>query len=183
MHSRKPIFSLEDLAVLWCVADRDRLRENIKYYLRRRKLKKLVRGLYSIDEAYTELEVAQKLIPLSYISLHTALGLHGINFQYYSTIHSAAVISKRIKVKDTYFEYHQFKEQIVYNTLGVEKKDGYFLASPERAVCDTRYLWPNFYFDHSDSLNTDMLAEVAKIYKNKRLESEVRDLINDIKDK
>jgi len=42
----------------------------------------------------------------------------------------------------------KIKNTILTNSLGLEKKDNYFIASRERAFLDTVYLNKNYYFDN-----------------------------------
>jgi predicted transcriptional regulator of viral defense system len=89
-QTKKNIFTIQDLGVIWQQDQRSKLIESIKYYLRKGPLKKIQRGLYYLGEDYDNFELAQKIIPASYISFYTALAKHGIIFQYYKTKHSAA---------------------------------------------------------------------------------------------
>jgi predicted transcriptional regulator of viral defense system len=175
--SGRKIFNTQDLSIIWNVSEKRKLLEVIKYYVRVGKLHRAYRGVYAINEDFSEFELAQKLVPLSYISLHSALSIHGINFQYYSTVYSVALISKHYTIGEQGFSYHQIKDFIFYNQTGLIRKETYTVADPERAVCDSLYFWPALYFDHLDNINKDKLVETAKIYRNKRLIKDVNTLI------
>ena len=56
------------------------------------------------------------------------------------------------------------------NSLGLEKKGNYFIASRERAFLDTVYLNKNYYFDNLSSLDWDRCFEILYIYENKAME-------------
>jgi hypothetical protein len=175
--SQKSVFNLQDLAVIWEVSESKKLAELVKYYVKSNRLIQIRRGIYAKNNNYSELELAQKIIPLSYITFHTALSLHGINFQHYSDIHSSSLQSRKIVVGSSQFVYHKIPEVAFYSSLGLMQKDSYLLASPERALCESLLFAPNLGFDHVDNIDRDKLLEIVKIYQNKRLESRVKKFI------
>jgi len=176
LRSPLNVFSVNDLASLWQIKKKQKIWSLIRYYLRVKKLKKLYKGIYTLGD-YQEFELAQKLVTPSYISFYSALAVHGIIFQYYSSVHSMAVISKRIQVNKKEFIYHQLKESVFYDSLGIKNNDTYSIAGPERAICDSLYLAPGLYFDSFEKVNFDKLKKVSQIYNNKRLEKEVAEII------
>lgn len=176
-ESELGVFTVEDLSTLWNISDRRVLLESIKYYLRTNRLKSVKRGVYVTHKKYDDLELAQKLYAPSYISLQTALGVHGINFQHYDTVYAVSLHRKKIKIKNKIFSYHSINEQIFWNPLGVKKKEGYYLAEPERAVCDTMYLFPQLGFDYIQELDVKKLKAVTSIYNSQTLENKVKDII------
>ena len=175
--SGKNLFSLQDLAVIWEVGESKKLKEQVKYYLRKGRLHQIKRGIYSLKKEYSDLDLAQKLIPLSYITFHTALSIQGINFQYYTEIHSSSLKSRRIKIGDKTFVYHKIPEQAFYNNLGLIKEPTYTIASPERAIVESLLFATRLGFDHLDNIDKDKLIEITKLYENKRLEARVKKLI------
>ena len=177
----KNVFSIQDLSIIWGISEKTKIWEIIKYYLRKGKLNRIYRGIYSLNKKYSQLELAQKLQPLSYVSLHTALSIHGINFQYYSSIYSISLISKKYLVSEVEYSYHQVKDYIFYNKTGLIDKKSYLLADKERAVCDTLYIWPSMNIDHVDNIDKDTLFKTALMYKNKRLIQDINLLMKKIK--
>ncbi|MBU1967284.1 hypothetical protein KJ707_04485 [Patescibacteria group bacterium] len=175
------IFSVDDLAVLWNISHRKQLWESIKYYLRVGKLIKVYSGTYALHQDYSMLELAVKLFSPAYISFHTALGIHGINFQQYKTVHAMALASKKITTNNQLFIYHQLQDQIFFNELGIKQETNYRLANPERAICDSLYLIPSLTFDILDQVDQEKLLQVAKIYQNQALTEKVINLIAGIK--
>ena len=172
----KTVFTIDDLAVIWEVSDRRRLVERAKYYVRQGRLKRIHKGVYGYGE-YTPLEVAQKLVPLSYVSLYTAAQIHGLTFQYYATTFSVSLKSKRYDIDKYAYEYHRVKESIFYNALGLVRQPGYTMASKERTICDLLYVYPNTAFDNLNGLNISLLHQLASVYENKRLERRIRQFI------
>lgn len=179
--SNKNVFTTQDLSVIWGISEKAKIWEIAKYYFRKNKLNRIYRGIYSINKKYSPLELAQKLQPLSYISLHTALSIHGINFQYYSSNYSISLISKKYLISKVEYSYHQVKDFIFFNKIGLVDKGSYLLADKERAICDTLYIWPSMNIDRIDNINKDKLLETAQIYKNKRLIDDIKLLIKKIK--
>lgn len=174
--SGKKVFTTDDLAVIWEITDRKKLIERIKYYLRRQRLIHIYKGLYAYGE-YTPVDIAQKLVPLSYLSLYTTSQMHGLTFQYYSTIFCISLKSRKYDIDDQKYEYRKVKETIFYSDLGLVKENGRTIANKERTICDLLYVFPGFAFDNLKSINVEMLRKIAPIYGNKRLQKEVSDLI------
>lgn len=175
--SPQNIFTVQDLALLWEIADQKKLWSIIRYYLRIKRLLRIHKGLYSI-RPYTSFEVAQKLITPSYVSFYSALSACGIIFQHYEMVYSMALISKEITIKSETYKYHQLKQQVFFDPLGIEDKNTYKIAGPERAMCDSLYLVPGLAFDNLRGVNVDLLSTIAQIYDNARLEKEVAKIIH-----
>ena len=176
------VFSVEDLASIWKISNRRRLLESIKHYTRTGRLKSIKRGLYIADKNYTELEIAQKAYSPSYVSLHTALGVYGVNFQYYNTIYSISLKTKTFNILESEYSYHAVDEGVFWNHLGIDRKTNYQIATVERAICDTMYLFPQTGFEHLELVNREKLSEVSKIYTSKAIQKRVKDLISYMKD-
>ena len=175
LSTPQSVFTVDDLALLWQMDDRSKLWESIKYYLRTKRLYNVQRGVYARSEDYAPFEAAVKLFPPAYISYTTALAYHGAYFQYTSEIHAMAQASKRLEVgSGQVFVYHQLKSDILLNQQGVEKRDGYWMASLERAICDTSYLVPSFVFEHLGNVNPEALEGLATLYGNTALEDRIQ---------
>lgn len=175
--SGKKIFTTEDLAVIWQISNRRRLIELIKYYLREKRLTSIHKGIYAYGDGYTPLDVAQKLVPLSYISLYTTSQMHGLTFQFYETIYLISQKSKKYTIKNQNYVYHRVKESIFYNQLGLVNNGRYIIADKERTITDCLYVYPNFAFDNVRGIDTKKLLVLAALYNNKMLKKRVRELI------
>jgi predicted transcriptional regulator of viral defense system len=174
--SGKHVFTTDDLAVLWVINDRRKLIERIKYYLRNGRLTHVYKGLYAYGD-FSALEVAQKLVPFSYVSLYTAAQIHGLTFQYYSTVFCVSLKSKKYNFNGQSYEYHKVREPTFYNVLGLIQEDGYLIAGKERTICDLLYVYPHSAFDNLKNIDTPLLQQISLIYGNKRLERDVTRLI------
>ncbi len=178
--SGKKVFTTEDLAVIWQIPARRKLIELIKYYLRKKRLTSIHKGIYAYGEDYTSFDIAQKLIPLSYISLYTTSQMHGLTFQNYETVYSISLKSKKYKIKNQGYEYHRVKEAIFYNQLGLIQNGRYIIADRERTITDFLYVFPDFAFDNLQGVDKEKLITLSKIYNNKVLEKRIRELIGRI---
>jgi predicted transcriptional regulator of viral defense system len=174
--SGKKVFTTDDLAVIWEISNRQKLLGRVKYYLRKKRLTHIHKGVYAYGE-YTPLEAAQKIVPLSYVSLYTASQMHGLTFQYYSTIFCMSLKSKKYDIGGQKYEYRKIKEAVFYDSLGLTNKTGYTLAGKERTICDLLYVFPGFAFDNLKGVDTVLLRKISRIYGNKRLRREVAELV------
>lgn len=175
--SGKKVFTTEDLAVIWQITKRRRLIELIKYYLREKRLDSIYKGIYAYGDDFTPFDIAQKLVPLSYISLYTTSQMHGLTFQYYETIYAISLKSKKYKIRDQGYEYHRVKEPIFYNQLGLTNNGRYIIADRERTITDCLYVFPSVAFDNLRGVDKEKLLTLSKIYNNKMLEKRVIELI------
>lgn len=175
--SGKRVFTTEDLAVLWQIPERRKLIELIKYYLREKRLIHIYKGIYAYGEDFTPLDIAQKLVPLSYISLYTTSQIYGLTFQYYQTVYAISLKSRKYKIGEQGYIYHKVKEPIFYNQLGLINNGRYIMADRERTITDCLYVFPNFAFDNLRGVDKEKLVNLSKIYNNKYLESRVKKLI------
>ena len=178
--SGKKVFTTEDLAVFWQIPQRRRLIELIKYYVKERRLIRLFKGIYAYGEDYTPFDIAQKLVPLSYISLYTTSQMHGLTFQYYKTIYSISLKSKQYQLENQGYIYHLVKETIFYNQIGLTNNGRYTIADKERTITDCLYVFPNFAFDNLEGISKEKLLVLSKIYDNNMLEKRVKELIETI---
>ncbi len=136
---------------------------------------------------------ANRIYRPSYISLHTALSFYGIIPE------SVVQITSVTSLKTAFFT-NAFAEY-TYRTIKKELMFGYDLkpfsesrvlqlASPEKALLDLLYLYPNYNslqdmedlrldedFLH-ENLNKDLLADYTIAFKNKAFEQRVQQLFN-----
>jgi predicted transcriptional regulator of viral defense system len=169
------VFTINDLGVLWQIPERHKLARLVNYYVRTGRLYSVRRGVYALNEDYSPHEAAVKLFPPAYISYTTALGLHGAYFQYERDIHAMARASKTIQLPGgQVYVYHQLKDAILLNRDGIEKHDGFWLATLERAICDTSHLAPGFAFEHLDRADPKKLQALAAIYGNQSLRKRIQ---------
>jgi predicted transcriptional regulator of viral defense system len=174
LKSSKTVYSFKELALLWPSIDAKTLKSRINYYVTHGDLYHIRRGLYGKDDSYDRFEVACKILSPSYISFETVLAQAGIIFQHYRQIFVASYQTKTIQCDNSEYVFKKIRDVILTNATGIEIKEYYSIASPERAFLDILYLNKSYYFDNLDPLNWDKVYQILPIYDNKRMEKEVK---------
>ncbi len=167
------VFTLDEISLLFPQTSYQNLRSSIRYFTNVGKLKRIRQGIYAKND-YNFLEVANKLYRPSYISLETVLTKGGVVFQYYETIFVVSYLTRSVEINGANIQYRQMKGEVLTNLSGIEQKDGYFIATLERAFLDAVYLYKNYYFDNLSTLNWEKILELEKIYHSKALEKRIR---------
>ena len=146
---------------------------------------RLKRGWFCISPEYTGKTVPSQIVANelfehpSYISLEYALSFYGLVPERAKGITS--VVTGRSKEFDTpigWFSYRSIPEELF--GFGVVSRDGYLIASPEKALCDYLFTRENlritsvgalreyleedvrFDFDSFDNYDADVFARYAK---------------------
>ena len=168
-QTQKTILTSKDIALIWQETNADNLKGKLAYYVKRGALIRLTRGVFAKNKNYNPKELATSIYTPSYISFETVLREAGIIFQHYDTIFVAGPWSKIMTIDKMTISFRKLKDSVLYNSAGMENKEGYSFATPERAFLDTIYLSPKFYFDNLRSINWQKCHEIVKIYGNKQL--------------
>lgn len=166
--SSKTVFSFKDLCLLWGNADPKTIKSRINYYVKHGDLYHIRRGYYAKDKNYDRLEFATKIFTPAYISFETVLAQAGIIFQYYHEIFVASYKSKSIICDNQIYTFKSIKSVILTNSAGIEIKEHYSIASPERAFLDIIYLNTSYHFDNLSPLNWHKVYEILPIYENNK---------------
>lgn len=172
--SQNTVFSIKDISLLMGETDTRIAKLTVYRYLKSGKLYHIRKGLYAKDKNYNKLEVANKIYTPSYISFETVLGKAGIIFQYYGQIFVASYLTREIATDGQRYSYRKIKDNILTDTTGIEQKDNYAIATPERAFLDVVYLNKNYHFDNLSVLDWDRIFEILPIYSNKRMEKNIK---------
>lgn len=170
----KTVFRTLDLSLVWQETNINNLKAKITYYVKQGDLIRLTRGIFVLNRKYNKRELAGSIYIPSYISFETVLRDEGIIFQYYETIFVAGPFSKSTILDNNKIVFRTLKKIVLYNSAGVEDKDGFSIATKERAFLDTIYLFPNYYFDNLNKIDWDKVFELVKIYNNKELIKRVK---------
>ncbi|MFH0856848.1 MAG: type IV toxin-antitoxin system AbiEi family antitoxin domain-containing protein [bacterium] len=174
LRSDKTVFSFKDIFLASAEKKPALLRRRINYYVKIGELYPIRRGFYAKDKNYEKLELAGKIYTPAYISMETVLGAAGITFQYYGQIFAISYLTREIIADGQKYSYKKIKDDILTNTCGIENKENYFIASPERAFLDIIYLYKNYHFDNLSPLNWNKIYEILPIYgNNKRMKKNV----------
>ena len=174
LRSTKTIFSTKDVALLWGEERESTVSARLNKYVRAGKLIRVHRGLYAKDINYEKLELATKIYTPSYISFETILAKAGIIFQFYGQIFVASYVTREIIADGQTYSYKRIKDSILTSPAGVEVKDNYHIASPERAFLDVVYSSKGYHFDNLSPLNWERVFEILPVYKNKSMEKRVK---------
>lgn len=164
------VFTFKDILLSSGETNTSLLKRRINYYVKNKELYPIRKGIYAKDKNYDRLELANRIYTPSYISLETVLSREGIVFQHYEQISLVSYLTREIICDGQKYVFRKIKDTILMNSLGLEKKGNYFIASRERAFLDTVYLNKNYYFDNLSSLDWDRCFEILYIYENKAME-------------
>lgn len=145
------------------------LKRKLHYYVQKGELHSIRRGIYARSKDYDKFELATKIFTPAYISFETVLLQAGVIFQYYSTIFVATYQTRDIECDGQNYSYRKLKDIILVNTMGIENRGNYFIASPERAYLDLLYLNKDYYIDNLSALNFDKVFSLLSIYDNERM--------------
>ncbi|MFA4818583.1 MAG: type IV toxin-antitoxin system AbiEi family antitoxin domain-containing protein [Patescibacteria group bacterium] len=173
LRSNKTIFSTKDVTLLWGGENENAARVRLNSYVKSGKLIRVRRGLYAKDKKYSRFDLATRIYTPSYISFETVLTRAGINFQYYETIFVASYVTRDITVDGHTISFVKMKDYVLSNTTGIEHKDGYSIATKERAFLDRIYVSKDYHFDHLDSLDWDRVFQILPIYHHKNMVKKV----------
>lgn len=168
------VFTLDEISQLLPDIAYKNLKDRLYYFTKVGKLKRPRQGIYA-KEDYNPLELANKLYKPSYISFETVLARGGVVFQYYKTIFAASYLTRLVRINSASIQYRQIKGDILTNPEGIEQKEGYFIATLERAFLDAVYLYKDYHFDNLGRLDWEKVATIKKVYKNKAFEKRVEE--------
>jgi len=96
---------------------------------------------------------------------------------YSSSVYALSNNTVQYKIHGIKFSYYKIKDEILFNSLGIENKNNFQIASTERAIADRVYLTPNYYFDNLRKIDIKKLRIISQIY-NKRTRKEIEKIIN-----
>jgi len=174
-QSPKTIVTNKDMALIWEETNPNHLKSKIAYYAKHGALIRLTRGVFAKDRNYNPRELATSIYAPSYISFETVLRDAGMIFQHYETIYVAGPWPTTMTINNQRFTFRTLKKSVLYRPDGINNEHQYSIATPERAFLDMIYLFPDYYFDHLDSLNWQRCLELGPIYQNQRLIKRIRD--------
>jgi len=172
------VFTLDEISLYFPNIIYENLRSRVRYFTNVGKLKRLRQGVYA-KEKYDPLELANKLYSPSYISLETVLTKGGVVFQYYERIFAVSYLTREVIVENITIQYRQIKKDVLVNTEGIELKEGYSIASLERAFLDALFIYKNYHFDNLGALNWKKILELQFLYHSKAFEKRVENYHKD----
>ena len=180
IDSKNTVFTISELKFLFNIKNSAQINLIMQRMKKQNIVKNIWYGIWTLND-YDKLELWSKLRRNSYISLEYVLQKNGIIFQSYDktiTLVSNNTFTKKIDWLS--FEYHKIRQNILTNPLWLIYTWKYYIASPERAVCDMIYLYKNINFDNISWLNVELLKELSTIYP-KKINLLVNQLIRNVK--
>ena len=174
-NSKNTVFSIKDIALIWGESNADLVKRRVYRYVKAGKLYAIRKSFYAKDKNYDKLELAIKVYTPSYISFETVLGRAGVIFQLYGQIFVASYLTREITADDQKYSYRKIRDSVLTNNAGIEHKESYSIATPERAFLDVVYLNKNYHFDNLSQLNWGKVFEILPVYGNKRMEEKVKE--------
>ncbi len=175
LRSKNTVFTFKDISLLWRETDTDLVKARINYYVKTSKLYPIRRGIYAKDKNYDKFELANKIYTPSYISMETVLQKEGVVFQHYNKIFVATYLTREIACDEQVYSFKKIKDIVLSNSLGLIKKENYFIASRERAFMDVLYLYKNYHFDNLKAINWEACFTMLPIYDNITLGKKLED--------
>ena len=182
LRSAKTLFSSKDVSLLWREESEEVVKKRLNKYVKVGKLIRVRRGFYVKDKNYDRFELATRINTPSYISFETVLTRQGVNFQYYGNIFVASYINREVSIGEQKITFVRTKDYVLSNTTGIEHKDGYAIATRERAFLDRVYVSKDYHFDNLANLNWDKVFEILPIYHNKRLDKKIKEYFKSYQD-
>ena len=177
---KNTVFTTQEIYLILRENNLNRLKSKINYFVKKGELIRLRRGIYAKTNGYEILEAANKILTPSYISLETVLQRSGITFQDYSkTIFVLSYQTRDIKLGEYTINFKKIKDDVLANPKGILNKNGYTIASLERAFLDRIYLSNNYYFDNLDPIGWKKTRALLKIYKNTAMERRYKKYVKD----
>jgi len=126
------------------------IQRQLAEWARTGKLWQLRRGLYSLAPPYQKVAphpflVANRMVPGSYVSLHSALAYYGLIPEYVPAVTSVSTRRpRRWMTPIAPFIYHRIVPALLfgYERLTVDEDQAAFVAFPEKALLDLVHLQP-----------------------------------------
>ena len=166
------VFSLKELSLMFPQIKYLNLKRRLNNFVGKGKLANPARGIYTKGD-YNSWELACRLYSPSYISFETILARDGVIFQRSNVVYASSYLSREKTVGNLDICYRRLRREILLNSLGIEKKSGYFSAISERAFCDMVYFLGDYHFDNLNGLDWKLVFELVKIYKSKKMTEKV----------
>lgn len=173
LRANQTIFTFREIALLWRETDFDAAKSRVHYYVRKKELYPLRRGIYAKDRQYDRLELATKIFTPAYVSMETILRREGVIFQSDTRIHVASYLAREIECDGTTYIFRKLRDSILINPSGVEQKQ-FASASKERAFMDVLYLHKDFHFDNLAGIDWDACFALLPVYGQKSMEKRLK---------
>lgn len=172
----RTVFTMQNIQMKFPDRDTNSLRQSLFYAKRQGLILNPRSGIYA-KPGYDEKELACAIFWPSYLSLNYVLAKAGVIYQFDSSIQCVSYLSRVVTVDSKNYEYRRIKPELIANCMGIIQKNGYAIATPERAFVDSVYLNPqSLYFDRMDILNRESVMEIAESFEKKSLIKKISEI-------
>lgn len=153
INTGKTVFRRHDIALIVDIPSMSGL-SNFLMRAKKQNILQLVHNGLRALYRYNPKELASKIRKKSYISLETVLYEAGVTFQFSpQTIHCISDDSRQYRIHEYSYIYHKIKTDILLNPLGIISTATTRIATPERALCDLLYLYPQTSIENIEILD------------------------------
>lgn len=180
--TKQTVFSFTEIKSIFSGANNQKVKSALKYLTQKKEIVRISKGFYALNDAYSVIEYANKLRTPSYVSLYTVLFENGVVFQPYDSIYLMSKRSETKLVNDKKIIYKNIKDDYLLNPFGINNQNNVSVASIERAICDTIYMFGIQHFDNTSKIDFDLVKEINKnVYNdNKQITKWILQNINQI---
>ena len=144
------VFTVQDVATIWKITNRQALRMLLARYVKRGILYRIWRGLYSIinlKEIDPLLLGIKALHRYAYISCETVLFDSGLINQRPTEITIVSNVSRRFSLLGNQYRSRKMNDGALYDATGIIIKGGVRRATLDRAKQDMNYFNSKKYYD------------------------------------
>lgn len=164
LRSGKTIFWYDNISLLLWTQNTNTLKSYIQRATKSHLIQKIANGIYGLYQ-YDILELVASLRYNSYISLQTVLQREWVTS--HGDLNSITLVSDNTIQKNIAWKnirFYKIKDSILLDPIGMEYTGKYLIASRERAICDTVYLFWEPTFDNLSNVDPQKLEKIAGIY-------------------
>ncbi|USN47621.1 MAG: hypothetical protein H6626_00590 [Pseudobdellovibrionaceae bacterium] len=144
------VYHTGDLANLWGVTNENTLYTTIKRYCQKGVLHRIQKGMYSIKPLHQLdpwLIGVKALHRYAYVSTETVLVEAGVITQIQPYITIVSSLSTEFEIAGHHYKCRQLQDRYLYQSVGIEARNGVNVATPQRALSDLLYFNPQVYLD------------------------------------
>jgi len=170
LKTNQTVWTLREIALILRIPP-ERVRAKVFRWCQKGLLRKIRKGIYvRTDTDYNRLEVAVRVFTPSYISFDTALFLHNLIDQgTWNVVTVASYLTREITIDGWVLKAFTLKKDILYSFEEILSSDrhgfgDFTLASPERALLDTLYIFGDCDLRYTNRLSFKKILKLLTIY-------------------
>lgn len=165
LKQERKLFHTKDLALLWRINNQNTLYTTVKRYVKKGILLPIHKGYYAtspIADMPPFLLAQGYLHTYAYLSTETVLIEKGVIFQQANYLTLISSVSKKFQIGNFSFLCRKLSAKYLLNPVGIVKEREVIKSTLERAVADTLYFNPHYYFDKRDLINWRLVKKYQK---------------------